>query len=139
MGTEIWTCRQHEVRTMKSYLMAIFFFFFGHPGILQTLDLLSSNKGSQWWTSVRYKAAWLLLAQPCSHRALPLSIAITFHHSWRSPSPTGRGFTLAINQGDLAGAETVIHMSASSVILEGRAAALPPLPAQPPTLHTHTC
>ena len=71
------------------------FFFFWHLGILQTL--LSSDTGSQWWTSVRlYKAGWLLLAQPCSHRALPSQ------HCYHLPSQLersfslhGRGFTLA--------------------------------------------
>lgn len=70
----------------------------------------------------------------------PLSIAITFHHSWRGPSPY-RAWIHFGSQSKVTwlGQKLVIHMSASSVILEGRAAALPPLPAQPLLCtHIHT-
>ena len=103
------------------------------------LDLLSSNKRSQQWTSLRlYKAGWLLLAQPCSHGLCPLSTAITCYHSYRAPSPHRAWihFDKPV-WGGLAGAESVICMSASLVISGGRTTAVPPLTPNP-ALHTHT-
>ena len=38
-GTEIWTCRQHEIRTMKELSHVVIFFFFLTPGNLANSPL----------------------------------------------------------------------------------------------------